>query len=198
MIKKRVSLDSVNRKLDLILKNQKKLFAEEKRIEAEEAEVHRQETEELKRLSELEAVEREIVREVGSHPLKTITYRDVAKGSIGAFVGVGAHYTFVYGVKVAAEIDVARATLLFPISYALGGVFMYMTGFRRIKDPKLLSFLPLRLTVLYATAVITAVLVLLLFNPDFFSDFWMTYKQIATVTLSAVIGACTADLIGKE
>lgn len=198
MPKKRVSLDSVNSKLDVILSNQKKILSRENEVEREEKLVEAEEKEELQKLKELESFEKEIVREVGEHPLQKITYRDIAKGSIGAFIGVGAHYTFVYGVKVAAEIDVARATLLFPISYALGGIFMYMTGFRRIKDPKIVSFLPLRLTILYITAIITAMLVLLLFNPDFFGDFWTTYKQVATVTLSAVIGACTADLLGKE
>ncbi len=195
---KRVSLEEVNRKLNLVLANQKKLLSQEAKVEKEEEIVHKEELEELKKLEELEAVEKELMHVVGEHPLKKITYRDIAKGSIGAFIGVAAHYTFVYGVKVAAEIDVMRATLLFPLSYGLGAVFMYMTGFRRIKDPKIVSFLPVRLTLLYVVAVITAMLVLWLFNPGFFQDFWTSYKQVATVTLSAVIGACTADLLGKE
>jgi len=195
---KRVSFEEISKKLDRIISAQKALLAKQAQAGKEEEEIHREELQELKKLKELEAVEKELVREVGEHPLRKLTYRDLIKGSIGAFIGVGAHYTFVYGVKVAAEIDVFRATLLFPISYALGGVFMYMTGFRTIKDPEIISFLPVRLTVLYITAVITAMLVLLLFNPEFFHDFWTTYKQIATVTLSAVIGACTADLLGKE
>ncbi len=195
---KRASLEEVNRKLNLILANQKMLLKVEAKVEREEEVVHKEELQELKKLEELEAVEKELVREVGEHPLKKITYKDIAKGSIGAFIGVAAHYTFVYGVKVAAEIDVMRASLLFPISYGLGGIFMYMTGFRRIKDPKIVSFLPVRLTILYVVAIITAMLVLWLFNPEFFHDFWTSYKQVATVTMSAVIGACTADLLGKE
>jgi uncharacterized membrane protein len=188
---KKVTLEDVNRKLDLLLRQERKELKEESAIEREE------ETE-LQKLKELESFEEEIVRQVGAHPLRKLTYKDVVKGSIGAFIGVAAHYSFVYGVKVAAEIDVFRATLLFPISYAFGGIFMYLTGFRRIKDPRIMSFLPVRLTVLYIVAIITAMLVLLLFNPEFFHDFWATYKQVATVTLSAVIGACTADLIGKD
>ncbi len=188
---KKVSLEDINRKLDLLLKQESKELKEEKLIE-------REEEAELQKLNELESFEKKIMTEVGPHPLRKLTYKDVAKGSIGAFIGVAAHYSFVYGVKVAAEIDIFRATLLFPISYAFGGIFMYLTGFRRIKDPKTMSFLPVRLTILYLVAVITSMLVLLLFNPEFFHDFWSTYKQVATVTLSAVIGACTADLIGKE
>lgn len=195
---KRVSLQEVSKKLDQVIAVQKKLLAKEAKVEKEEAIVEKEEEQELKELAKLEALEKQIVKEVGAHPLLKITYRDIAKGGIGSLVGVAAHYSFVYGVKVAAEIDIFRATLLFPLSYALGGVFMYLTGFRKVKDPKLLSFLPIRLTVLYLTAVITSMLVLLLFNPEFLYDFWSSYKQVATVTLSAVIGACTADLIGKE
>ncbi len=195
---KRVNLEDINKKLDRLLSSQRKLVSKESKIEKEEAIVEREEETELKKLKELETFEKEIMAEVGPHPLRELTYKDVVKGSIGAFIGVAAHYSFVYGVKVAAEIDVFRATLLFPIAYAFGGIFMYLTGFRRIKDPRVLSFLPVRLTVLYLVAVITAILILLLFNPDFFHEFWTTYKQVATVTLNAVIGACTADLIGKE
>jgi len=195
---KRVSLEEINRKLDKVISAQKRLFSEESAVHSEEKEVHREEVEELRKLTELEAVEKELVREIGEHPLQKISYKDVAKGSVGAFIGIVAHFTFRYGVEVAAEISVARASLLLPISYAIGGIFMYMTGFRRIKDPKIVSFLPVRLTILYFVAILTAILVLIFFNPEFFHDFWTAYKQVATVTLSAVIGACTADLIGKE
>ena len=188
---KRVNLEDINRKLDLLLKQERKGLKKEAVVEKEEEA-------ELTKLKELESFEKEIMTEVGPHPLRQLTYKDVIKGSIGAFIGIAAHYSFVYGVKVAAEIDVFRATLLFPIAYAFGGIFMYLTGFRRIKDPKIVSFLPIRLTVLYLVAVVTAILLLLLFNPEFLHDFWTAYKQVATVTLSAVIGACTADLIGKE
>ena len=195
---KRVTLADLNRKLDKVISAQKTMLAEEIAVHTEEKAIHREETEELKKLSQLEKYEEELIKEVGEHPLKEITYRDVAKGTVGAVIGVVAHYTFVYGIKVAATIDVTRATLLFPISYAFGGIFMYLTGFRRIRDPKIMSFLPVRLTVLYLVAVVTAILTLMLFNPEFFQDFWIAYKQVATVTLSATIGACTADLIGKE
>jgi len=198
MPKKKVTLEAIDRKLNRILKNQKELAGLERKELKEERKIERLEAEELEELKELERFEKEIKQAVGSHPLRKITYRDIAKGTIGALIGVVAHYTFVYGIKVAHEIDVVRAGLLFPISYCLGGIFMYMTGFRKIKDPKLLSFLPVRLTVLYLVAVTTAFLTLLLFNPEFLDSYTEAFKQVATVTLTAVIGACTADLIGKD
>ena len=75
---------------------------------------------------------------------------------------------------------------------------MYATGFRKIKDPKILMFLPIRLIVLYLTAIVMSVLVLLFFNAGFGNNFEDAFKQVSTVTLTAIIGACTADLIGKE
>lgn len=191
MPKKKVSLETVNRKLDKLLATQKKIFSVGRKV-------HREEHEELERLEELKKYEEEIKKELGPHPLRKITHRDIAKGTLGALIGVVAHYTFVYGIKVAHDIDLVRATLLYPLSYGLGGIFMYVTGFRKVKDKKLLAFLPLRLTILYIVAVVTAMLTLLLFNPGFTHDFWEAYKQVATVTLTATIGACTADLVGRE
>lgn len=198
MPKKKVTLSDLDKKLSRILSAQKKMLKMEEQEIKLQRRVEKEEREELEELRELEKYEREIKEAVGPHPLKKITYRDVAKGTIGALIGVVAHYTFVYGIKVAHDIDLVRATLLYPISYGLGGIFMYMTGFRRVKDPKLMSFLPLRLTVLYVVALTTAFLTLLLFNPEFLDNYTEAFKQLATVTLTAVIGACTADLIGKE
>lgn len=191
MAKKRVDLEKIDKKLNLIIADVKKIKKEEKKIEQEE----KLEIEELKKLEE---IEKKIKKQVEVHPLRKITYHDLAKGALGAFIGVVAHYTFIYGIHVAEDIDIFRATLLFPIAYLLGGIFLYATGFRKISI-KLLWFLPVRLTVLYIISLIMAVLVLYLFHPSFMQHFfWDGYKQVATVTLTGIIGACTADLIGRE
>lgn len=183
----RVTLDQLNRKLDKVLRRLKAVEKEEKIVEKEE-EV------ELEKLKEVE----EKLEKVAAHPLRTITYRDVAKGMIGAFVGTVAHYTFIYGIKVAQQIDLVRATILYPLSFLLGGIFLYVAGFRKIRDPRIIWFLPVRLTVLYTISVLIAMLTLWLFQPNFMADYAEAYKQVAAVTLTAIIGACTADLIGKE
>src|SRR3989338_6581049 len=146
-MKKRASLEAIDRKLSKVLSNQNRLIKLEIKTEKEERK-------ELSGLERLEALEKEIEKEVGPHPLRRITYKDIAKSSVGAFIGVVAHYTFVYGIKVASEIDLARAIILFPISYGIGGIFMYATGYRKIKDSRVKFFLPLRLTVVYFTALI--------------------------------------------
>lgn len=191
MSKKKVTLQEVNSKLDLLLRSQKKLLNEETEVDAEEHE-------ELAHLRQLEAVEQQVLQDVGSHPLTRITSRDIARGTVGAFIGVVAHFTFFYGIEVAEWLSITRATLLYPLSLLIGGIFMYATGFRKINDRRVLAFLPTRLIVLYLVALIVSALVLFFFSPEFTRHLDTAYKQLATVTLIAIMGACTADLIGKE
>ena len=87
--------------------------------------------------------------------------------------------------------------MLYLLSFIIGAVFLYVTGFRKIKDVKVLAFLPIRLIVLYITSILMAILVLYFFHPEFGNSFILSFKQVATVTLTAILGACTADLIGK-
>jgi hypothetical protein len=43
-----------------------------------------------------------------------------------------------------------------------------------------------------------SIIVLWFFFPNFGYNFTESYAQVASVLLPALIGACTADLIGKE
>jgi uncharacterized membrane protein len=195
MAKKKVTLEEINKKLDNLSKTLKKCLRIEEQIAAEEHEELQKELEELKKL---ETLEETLELGIRPHPLKKITYKDFAKGALGAFIGIVAHYTVIYGIHIAEELTVARATILFVLAYALGGVFLYATGFRKVST-RLIWFLPVRLTVLYTISVVMSVAVLYLFFPEFIHHFfWEGYKQVAAVTLTALIGACTADLIGKE
>ncbi len=198
MGKKKVSLEQLNAKLDVLLKNQSKILKEEKKIEREEERLESEESGELLELRKLRELDTEIAKEIGEHPLSKVTIRDVAKGGVGAFVGVVAHFTFFYGIEVAEWLSFSRATALYPISFFIGGVFMYATGFRKVKDKKILHILPIRLIVLYITALLVAAAVLAFFSPEFLHHPELAYRQLSTVTLIAIIGACTADLIGKE
>ncbi|MBW3022538.1 DUF2391 family protein [Candidatus Woesearchaeota archaeon] len=208
----KANLKSISKKLDAILKEQKKLEKGQESIKKEEHKLEEKEEQELKKeekveeleekevseLEKLERMEQEIKQRVAPHPLKRITIKDIARGSVGALFGAVAHYTFIYGLKVAEEITFNRAIFLFIFSFLIGAVFLYATGFRKIKDPKILIFLPVRLIVLYITSLVMATLVLAFFQPAFGHSFEESFKQVSAVTLTAIIGACTADLIGKE
>ncbi len=199
------TLSRISKKLDKLLEGQQEIKEEEEEIKelekeelSEEKKLGGEEKEELAELKELEKIEKEVQKQVIPHPLKRITTKDLARGSIGALFGAVAHYTFIYGLKVAEHITFTRAAILFILSFGIGGVFLYATGFRKIRDPKVLAFLPVRLIVLYITAVIMSVIVLWFFEPGFGESFEEAFRQTATITLIAVIGACTADIIGKE
>ncbi len=198
------SLNILNKKMDVVLSSLKSILRKEKEISKEEKIVEKEEEKELSALEKLEKLEREVIHKI-DHPLLNLTSKDVFRGGVGAFFGAVTHYTFIYGIKVAEQIDVFRANILFIVSFLIGGIFLYSTGFRKVKDFKILSFLPLRLIVLYAVSLSMSIVVLYLFHPQFqlFNPsssemFWESYKQVSTVTLTAILGACTADLIGRD
>ena len=204
MAKKKTTLEELDKKIETIIKYLKNLTKKEKEIESQEKIIEKEEEKEISAIEKLEKLEKETILEI-QHPLLTFTYKDVVRGAVGAFFGAVTHYTFIYGIKVAEQIDVMRASILFIISFVIGGIFLYYTGFRKVKDPKILSFLPLRLIILYAVSIVMTVFVLYLFYPHFQllnpsnpAVFWESYKQLSTVTLTAILGACTADLIGRD
>jgi uncharacterized membrane protein len=198
---------NVNKKLDNILVTEGKLLNEEGRIEKEEKAIKNEEKDinvieetlqkEETDIEKLEKIEDEIKTEVGEHPLARITLKDVTKGLIGAFIGLSIHYTFTYGVEIAKELTMTRATIMFPLTFLVGLLFIYATGFRKIEDKKLLIYMPLRLLVLYVCSLIMSMMVLFLFYPTFGQNLVESYKMVAGVMLAAVVGACTADLLGK-
>src|SRR3989344_3790042 len=111
MKKKRSKEKSIGKySLIKILKNQESLKKLEKK--------------ELRELERLEKLEEKISKELGPHPLTKITYHDVTKASVGAFIGVVAHFAFVKGIEIAEEISFARATNLYLLSFLVGLAFL--------------------------------------------------------------------------
>lgn len=196
MRKKKTS--RIEKKLDAILRKEDIIEREELNEEAEEKRIEKLELEQLSEMKTLEQLEREIKEQVKDHPLKKIGIRDFARGIVGAFVGVIIHNSVYYGSHLGEEIDLMRAIIMFLLSFILGGLLLYGTGFKKIKDLKLLWFLPIRLGVLYSAAIIVSFGALFIFLPSFGQDIELSFKLLAAVQLPAVIGATTADLIGRE
>lgn len=210
-------LAEINRKLALILRQQeslvamqKKLSREEEQIEQEEerieavAEAEEQKLEhvtekEMTELEQLKALEERIQKEVKTHPLRKITFRDFTKGMIGAFVGIVAHFSFLEGQHFAETFTLFRATLMYVTSFIIGMAFLYFAGFRSVGDRFVLKFIPLRIFVIYLTAILVIVVVLWLFGViTAATHFEEIYKTVSAISILAILGACTADLIGKE
>jgi uncharacterized membrane protein len=213
-------LSALDRKLDLLLQNQRKILAgqerlakEERRIEKEEERIEiaaeqeaagerrleRAEEHELREIAELKRLEERIQTEVQAHPLRKITFRDFTKGIIGAFIGIVAHFSFLEGLHVAESFDMFRATLMYLTSFIIGVAFLYFAGFRRVGDRLVLKFIPLRIFVIYITSILVVVTVLWLFGAiTAATHFEEAYKTVSAISILAILGACTADLIGKE
>ena len=218
--KRTTALSSVEKKLDLLLEQQKLLLEkqnilqqEEKRIEEKEKKIEafelteNKEEQKIKKIAEeeqstlqqLEKLEKEIKKEVKRSPLKKITYRDFTKGMIGAFIGIVAHFSFLEGLDVAENFSMLRASLLYGISFFIGVAFLYFSGFRSVEDKTILKIIPLRICVIYTSAIFVTLIVLSLFGIiSLQSDLEVVYKTVSAISILAMLGACTADLLGKE
>lgn len=184
LTEKSKEIGAIEKKEDAIEKRESAIMAEEKKIEKEAEKV--------------EKIEKDIRKEVTLKPLKNFTMKDLSKGIIGAFIGVVAHFAFIYGKQIAEQITTLRATILVIFSYTLIIILMYETGYREIKEKRLLGILPKRATAIYLTSIIMIPIIFLLFNQLNFADPVGMFKEIAVTSVLASVGAGTADLIGRD
>ncbi|MBU0929524.1 MAG: DUF2391 family protein [Nanoarchaeota archaeon] len=194
MPKKKVKKDRLSKienKIDEVLRLEKIQLKEQDDVEVLERK-------QLRELGDLEELQKKIQKEVGEHPLRKITIRDISKGVIGAFIGIVSHFAFFEGAHIAEDIHLFRAVLLLVTSYFLSIIFIYLTGYRKIKQTMLLYFLPLRSTVIFFTALVVIVFVLFIYGIVEHSSIDLIFRQVAVISLPAVIGASAADLIGGE
>ena len=175
-----------------------KIDKKEEEIEKKEAQIAIEEKKIEKETEKIEHMEKEIKKEVTPKPLRNFTVRDLSKGIIGSFIGVVAHFAFIYGKQIADQISVFRATTLIIFSYILIIVLMYETGYREIKEKRLLGLLPKRATAIYITSIVMIPIIFFLFNQINLSNPMELYKQIAVTSVLASVGAGTADLIGRD
>lgn len=206
--KKLIEKNSLNKKLDLIIQNQKKILENEKQILGEEQKIEKLEKEDLiqdkqanlsekETMAELQKIESKLNKSI-QKPLKLVTKRDIFKGFIGAFVGVIGHFAFSKAADIAKYINVTQATILYITAAFVITIMLYYTGFRNIEKQIILKFMPLRAIVLYTVSIITIIIVNLLFGKIHFPiSFIEIYKIIGANIILAVMGAGTADLLGK-
>ncbi len=199
MIKKRDRLDILEKKIDKILKLENREIKEEKNIEKLEKKQLKKVESEEDELKSLEKLEKEIKKEVGSHPLTRLTIKDMAKAMVGAFVGIVSHFAFIEGAHLSESVSYAKASFLLVFAFVIGLVFIYATGFRKVKEKTLTRFFPLRVIAIYLVSLLSIFVVLYMYGiiePPL--DLGLLYKQIATISIPAIIGASAADLIGRE
>ncbi len=152
-----------------------------------------------KELASLQQLKKEVEKNVGPHPLTKITKSDIGRSTVGALIGTIGHFAFFYGAELAERISMSRATLLYLFSLIVCFFFMYYSGFRKVKEIKVLRFIPIRMAVVYVISIIVVVLSLAIFGfIDTSSHFEYTYKIVASTLLLSVLGASTADILGKE
>ena len=181
----------VEHKVDNIEKEEKQLEKKEISLMTEEKKIEKEE-------EKVENLEKKISGEVGTKILRKFNVKDLNKGIIGAFIGVVAHFGFIYGKAIAQYITTTRATVLFLFSYLVIIILMYETGYREIKEKRLVGILPRRATFVYLTSIVVVIVIFYLFNMLDFTDPAGLYKEIAVTSVLASVGAGTADLIGRH
>ncbi len=170
------------------VKGQRKILEEEKKIERLQ----------LQELQTIKSLKKEISKDVGEHPLTRITKADLVRSVVGALIGTVGHFAFFYGVEIADKISIFRASFLYAFSLIVSFLFMYYSGFRKVKEIRIFRFIPLRVAVVYLISIGVVISTLFMFGfIDFSSGFIYVYKVTAATLLLAVLGASTADILGK-
>ena len=153
----------------------------------------------LKELQDLEQLKAELKQDKGAHPLTRITTSDIVRSTIGALIGTVGHFAFFYGIELAEKITIARATALYFLAFVVSFLFMYYSGFRKVKEIRIFRFIPARVAVVYIVSIFVVLITLFTFGViDFNTPIELIYKLVATTVLLAVLGASTADILGKE
>lgn len=196
-MQKKSELSLINEKLNKILKNQKTLKSEEKEELTEEKTVEKEESaitsEEGKLLKKESALEKSLRRKT----LKKLTLHDLDKGIIGAFMGTIGHFAFFEGKHISEQMSFGRATSLYIFAYLVGILFMYFSGFRKVKEERLIHLIPARVTLMFVISIISSIIILFMFNQISFASSAMgVYKMVANVSVLAMFGAMTADFLG--
>jgi len=197
--KRKTKEDVMIERENRILEEEKRLGQKEDILIKEEQKVEEMEDREFAELKKLEKIEEDIKKNTTVNPLRKITYMDFTKGFVGSmFVSVG-HFAFYYSDKIATDLSLANAHMLFIFSVLILVGFMYFTGFRRKPEKKYLKFSFIRIVILFIVSIISATLVLFFFGKVRFPvEFVAVYIKVAIMCPAAVIGAGTADLIGKR
>ena len=185
-------------KLDEILESQRVIQAKEQELLEEEKTVESVELSILAKEAKLMREEKAIKKSLTRRILRHVTFRDVNKGVIGAFFGTIGHFAFFYGVDIAEQISLGRATILYIFAYGIGSLLIYSSGFRKVKKERFLHLIPIRVTVLFVISILASILILFLFNQiSFETSLEEVYKIFANVSVLAMFGATTADFLGE-
>lgn len=193
--------NSLNEKLDLIISNQNKILSKEDEIQelekqdlAQDIQVTKSEEETLSELAKIEAKLNSSI----TKPLKLVTKRDIFKGFIGSFVGVMGHFAFSKAADIADTLSIYQTSILYIVAAVIIVIMLYYTGFRSIEKQIVLKFMPLRAVTLYTVSIFTIIFVNILFGKIHFPlEFIEIYKIVGASIILAVMGAGTADLLGK-
>ena len=97
-------------------------------------------------------------------------------------------------------IHINLVSVLLLSAFLIGLIFVYATGFRNVKEKTLVRFFPLRVALIYSISLLSIFIVLSLYGIIGYKTIepGLVFKQVASISIPAIIGASAADLIGRE
>lgn len=192
-------LEDLEKKQDKILQTQKKLLKKEQEILELEKKIYATEEQNLTLHKKFDKTNFGKLFDRKRKIATKTNYKDVVKAIIGAFFGIMGHFAFAKGVDLAMDHCYLRSTLILITSFIILVLFIYYSGFRQVKKRYFLKLFPVRATVIYLSAIFTVVFVLFLYGIiDLNTPFRDVYSYVASISILAVLGAGTSDLIGAK
>ena len=199
-------VDFIKKKLEKIDGAQSKIFALQKKLLKKEEEILKLEKKiyvaEKKNLTLHNKFDKTNFSKLFDKNRKITTrtnYKDVVKAIIGAFFGIMGHFAFAKGIDIASNHSYLRSSFLLLTAFMILILFIYFSGFRQVRIRYFLKLFPVRATVIYISALFTVIFVLLLYGViDFNTPFKEIYNNVAAISILAVLGAGTSDLLGAK
>ena len=181
-----------------IKEEERRILREEEEIISEEKKIEKREEEMRKKEEAIQEFTQRIDQEITDIPLKRLSVQDIYKATVGAFLGVVAHYAFAEGLHVAEELSMTRATFILIVSYFIGVMLIDKSGFRKVREQRVLKIIPLRVTVIYFISLLVIIAINILFNQFHLDALGEAYRSVAATSLLAMIGSASADMIGHD
>lgn len=158
--------------------------------------VKEHETEESE-LKEFEKEIQELKKELHTSVVEKFTFRDIARGIVGSILGMSVMAWHPQVQERALEMHWFNIFVIILVTILAGTSVLYFSQYRKIKEQRIIfNLLPKRFVIFYLLSMAVVFSVYTLFGViKIGMPFESVLKLVLVLTLPAMIGASTADII---
>ena len=182
---------SLKKQIEGVERLEKKGLKELKKVEREEAKIE----------SELKKFEGEIEKmhgEIKGGVIEKFTTKDIARGIVGAIFGMSIMGWHERVINAGLNMPAINVFVIFLLTIVAGASVLYFSQYKRIKDTWIIkNLLPKRFVIFYGLCLLVVFVIYALFNiiEPGITPTIKILKLIVVVSLPAMIGASTADIV---